>query len=180
MLTPFERLVQEHGQHIQLRSTKLDGSPHFAWTCRAVTAALDAILLHQPSGTPITTWQGVWTPDFESLIYFWRERWFNVIESWNKDGRLKGFYCNIITPAQVIENELRWNDLDLDLWVKADGAYSVLDEDEWSENIVRFGYTPELVSHARRALDDLIDSVERRAFPFDTLDAMTIRSAVHA
>lgn len=180
MLTPFERLAQDHTQHIQLRSTKLDGSPHFAWVCRAVTASLDAILLHQPSGTRITTYRGEWTPDFESLIYFWRDRWFNVVESWNRDGLLRGFYCNIITPVHVIENELRWNDLDLDLWVNADGAYRVLDEDEWSENIVRFGYTAEIVSHALHALDELIDSVKRRAFPFDTLDKVAMHMAVHA
>ena len=162
----FETLADRIGADIRLRSTKIDGAPHFEWTCRVIGASLDAIVLHQAAGTPIKTWKEVWTPDFDARIYFWRDRWFNVIQSWNTDGSLSGYYCNVTTPAHVIENELCWDDLDLDVSVRADGTYRVLDEDEWARNVERLGYAPELVARARRAMDELITSVERRVFPF--------------
>ncbi len=168
----FEPLMNRVGTDIRLRSTKIDGSPHFAWTCCVLRAAPDVVALHQAAGTPITTWNGVWTPDCDARIYFWRDRWFNVIQTWSVDGNLSGFYCNVITPARLVGDELHWDDLDLDVSVRADGLYRILDEDEWERNVGRLGYAPELVAHARRAIDELITSVERRAFPFDALIAL--------
>ncbi len=165
----FEPLMNRIGADIRLRSTKIDGWPHFAWTCRVLCAAPDVVVLHQAAGMPITTWNGVWTPDCDARIYFWRDRWFNVIQSWHTDGSLKEYYCNVITPARVVDDELHWNDLDLDVSVQADGTYRILDEDEWARNIERLVYVPELVAGARRAMDELITSVERRAFPFNAL-----------
>lgn len=173
----FEALIDRVGQNIRLRSTQLDGSPHFAWTCRLIGASSDRLVLHQAAGTSITTWREVWTPDFEACLYFWRDKWFNVIQTLNVDDgsrryhdRWRGFYCNVITPAQWEDDELRWHDLDLDVSVQPDGEYRLLDEDEWARNAERFNYAPELVVHARRAVVELIDSIARRAFPFDAVE----------
>ena len=160
------------GDDIRLRSTKINGAPHFEWTCRVIDASPDAVVLSQTAGTPIQTWKEVWIPDYDARIYFWRDVWFNVIQSWNADGSLSGYYCNIITPARIAGDELHWDDLDVDVSVRGDGTYRILDEDEWAHNVERLRYAPELVAHARRAMDELITSVERRAFPFDALIAL--------
>ena len=165
----FQVLVNRIGQPIRLRSTKLDGSPHFEWTCTVIAAAPEVIVLSQPAGTPITTWKEVWTPNFDARVYFWHGGWHNVIQSWDADGSLHGFYCNVITPARVSSGELRWNDLDLDLIVQPDGTHQILDEDEWAHNRDRLGYPPQIVAHARRALDELVALIEKRTFPFDSL-----------
>lgn len=166
MRVTFEPLIDRMGQNIQLRSTKLGGAPHFAWTCRVVDVSPSQITLYQAAGTPIQTWKEVWTPDFDARIYFWAGRWFNVIETLNPSGDRGGYYCNIITPARWIDGELRWDDLDLDISVQPDGTYRILDEDEWARNAERLRYAPEVVAHARCAVDELIASIERRAFPF--------------
>ena len=164
MDSSFEALAGRIGHHIQLRSTKLDGSPHFAWSCRLIEASPTRLVLHQAAGTPIQTWKQVWTPDFDAKVYFWSGKWFNAIQSLNADGSLRGFYCNVITPARWLDGELRWVDLDLDMSVQVDGTYRILDEDEWARNTERMSYAPEIVAHARRAVDELVASIERRAF----------------
>jgi len=162
--TSFRALIGYIGHDIRLRSTKLDGSPHFAWSCRLVDASPSRLVLHQPAGTPIETWKEVWTPDFDARVYFWSGKWFNAIRSLNAEGSLPRIYCNVITPARWLEGELRWVDLDLDVSVQTDGAYRILDEDEWARNVERMSYAPEMVAHARRAVDELVASIERRAF----------------
>ncbi len=173
----FEALIDRVGQNIRLRSTQLDGSPHFAWTCRLIDASSDRLVLHQAAGTSIATWREVWTPDFEACLYFWRDKWFNVIQTLNVDDGSRryhdgwrGFYCNVITPAQWEDDELRWHDLDLDVSVQRDGEYRLRDEDEWARNVARFNDAPEVVVHARRAADELIDTIARRALPFDAIE----------
>ena len=164
MDSSFEALAGHIGHHIRLRSTKIDGSPHFAWSCRLIEASPPRLVLHQAAGTPIQTWKQVWTPDFDAKVYFWSDKWFNAIQSLNADGSLRGFYCNVITPARWLDGELRWVDLDLDISVQVDGTYRILDDDEWARNTERMSYAPEMVAHARRAVDELAASIERRAF----------------
>ncbi|ORT60094.1 DUF402 domain-containing protein [Streptomyces sp. CB03238] len=64
--------------------------------------------------------------------HYWRDRWYAVKEVRTGDGALKGWYCDITRPALVSDDEVVVEDLDLDLWVSADGReVRRLDEDEF-------------------------------------------------
>ncbi|MFD6877595.1 MULTISPECIES: DUF402 domain-containing protein [unclassified Streptomyces] len=91
--------------------------------------------------------------------HFWRTRWYAVKEVWTGEGVLKGWYCDITRPAVVREGEgegeIVVEDLDLDLWVSADGASVLrLDEDEFEASGLRTR-DPEAAARAVRALDAL-------------------------
>ena len=63
---------------------------------------------------------------------YYSKRWYNIFEIYDRDdGALKGWYCNITRPAQILDGRLEYVDLFLDLWVSANGAQTVLDEDEF-------------------------------------------------
>ncbi|MGW5677512.1 DUF402 domain-containing protein [Streptomyces sp. NPDC003860] len=65
--------------------------------------------------------------------HYWRTRWYAVKEVRTADGALKGWYCDVTRPALVTGRGLTVEDLDLDLWVSADGAAVLrLDEDEFA------------------------------------------------
>lgn len=67
--------------------------------------------------------------------HYWRDRWFAVKEVRTGDGTLKGWYCDITRPAVLADGVLAVEDLDLDLWVSADGTSVLrLDEDEFEES----------------------------------------------
>ncbi|MFD4245748.1 DUF402 domain-containing protein [Streptomyces sp. NPDC058525] len=95
--------------------------------------------------------------------HFWRTRWYAVKEVWSGDGVLKGWYCDVTRPALVRGGEILVEDLDLDLWVSADGSSVLrLDEDEFAES----GLTrsdPEAAAQAIRALDALDDQARTPA-----------------
>src|SRR3954451_1638623 len=48
--------------------------------------------------------------------YYWRDRWYAVMEVRDPSGELKGWYCDIARPAVLSGKELVVEDLDLDLW----------------------------------------------------------------
>ncbi|MFD7556202.1 MULTISPECIES: DUF402 domain-containing protein [unclassified Streptomyces] len=87
--------------------------------------------------------------------HFWRTRWYAVKEVWTGDGVLKGWYCDVTRPAVVREGVITVEDLDLDLWVSADGSSVLrLDEDEFAESGLATS-DPEAAAQAVRALDTL-------------------------
>ncbi|MGW0121942.1 DUF402 domain-containing protein [Streptomyces sp. NPDC003327] len=87
--------------------------------------------------------------------HYWRDRWYTVKEVWSADGALKGWYCDITRPAEIGPAGVVVEDLDLDLWVSADGSEVLrLDEDEFAAS----GLTasdPEAAERAVAALDEL-------------------------
>ena len=87
--------------------------------------------------------------------HYWRDRWFAVKEVRAGDGGLKGWYCDVTRPAVLRDGELLVEDLDLDLWVSADGSSVLrLDEDEFEESGLA-DRDPEAARAAGLALDEL-------------------------
>jgi len=63
---------------------------------------------------------------FLETYYF--DRWYNIFEIHSKlDDRLKAYYCNIGYPAVLVDGEVSYRDLALDLLVRPDGQETVLD-----------------------------------------------------
>ncbi|MFC8676587.1 DUF402 domain-containing protein [Streptomyces sp. BK205] len=124
-------------------------------------------------GTRVTVrapWAGEGVRDFGFVRFepgdvftehYWRDRWYAVKEVRDAEGTLKGWYCDITRPAVLNGAELVVEDLDLDLWVSADGKEVLrLDEDEFEESGLA-ERDPEAASAAMTALNDL----ERLAQP---------------
>ncbi|MER5836789.1 DUF402 domain-containing protein [Streptomyces sp. NPDC002130] len=87
--------------------------------------------------------------------YYWRDRWYAVKEVRSATGTLKGWYCDVTRPARRSGPELVVEDLDLDLWLSADGTdVRRLDEDEFAESGLGES-DPDAASAALAALDEL-------------------------
>lgn len=97
--------------------------------------------------------------------HYWRDRWYSVKEVRAADGTLKGWYCDIARPVTVAGATLTSEDLDLDLWVSADGTdVRRLDEDEFAASGLA-ARDPEAAGRAVRALDDLEAIARQGALP---------------
>ncbi|MGA5191102.1 DUF402 domain-containing protein [Streptomyces griseoincarnatus] len=94
--------------------------------------------------------------------HYWRDRWYSVKEVRASGGALKGHYCDITRPAELSGGRLVVEDLDLDLWVSADGTdVRRLDEDEFAESGLA-ARDPGAAAAAVAALDEL-DALARGA-----------------
>jgi hypothetical protein len=87
--------------------------------------------------------------------HYWRDRWYSIKEVRGEGGALKGWYCDVARPVRVREGVLVSEDLDLDLWVSADGQTILrLDEDDFAASRLSES-DPAATAEARRALDEL-------------------------
>lgn len=87
--------------------------------------------------------------------HYWRDRWYAVKEVRTGAGGLKGWYCDITRPAVRTGDEIAVEDLDLDLWVSADGGEVLrLDEDEFAASGLA-ERDPAAAAAAVRALEEL-------------------------
>ena len=73
---------------------------------------------------------------------------------------LKGWYGNVTRPARITADDIEWDDLALDVWMDADGAQQVLDEDEFA--VMKPSLTPVEISSALGGLAQLQDDLRER------------------
>jgi len=68
------------------------------------------------------------------LETYYTDRWYNILEIHSRaDDALRGWYCNVSTPARLEGSMLSYHDLALDLLIFPDGRQIVLDDDEFAE-----------------------------------------------
>lgn len=95
-------------------------------------------------------------------FYYFREG-FNIFQVYSAPGRLKGWYCNITAPVEVLAHEIRWLDLALDLLVLPNGQQVIRDVEEFEA----LQPSPELRAYVATALQKLQNWAEQRRAPFN-------------
>jgi predicted RNA-binding protein associated with RNAse of E/G family len=97
--------------------------------------------------------------------YFYTNRWHNIFEIRSgTTGALKGWYCNVARPASISADVVAAEDLILDVWVRPDGSWLVLDEDEFSADQTLDASTR---AAALQALEHLLREISTRQPPFN-------------
>jgi hypothetical protein len=90
---------------------------------------------------------------------YFTDRWYNEYEIHaREDDHLRGWYCNISQPAQVVGDTISFVDLALDLLVFPDGRQIILDENEFEELHLH----PAVQQHAWDTLNALKESFRQR------------------
>jgi hypothetical protein len=77
-------------------------------------------------------------------------------------------YIDITDRPRVVDGVVHAVDLDLDVIRQWDGSVAVLDEDEFAEHQIRYGYPPEVIAEARATCDDLYARLSAATQPFET------------
>lgn len=157
-------------KHITVRTYKYDGTEHRRWRAQisqqqnsllVLDAKFDEEIQHPLLGTI--------APGTQSIEYYWLDRWYNIFRFVQPAGELRNYYCNVNVPPVFQKNVLSYIDLDIDILVAPDFSYSILDEDEFVINTLRFNYPIEIQRRSKEALEELVTLIEKRAFPFNEL-----------
>ena len=122
--------VSKNGTIIE-RKTRLDGSSvEFSCVPLALDPGRSAVLGYAVdrdwtvAGGVITVPKGAVT-----VGHFWTDRPYNVYH-WLVDGRTLAYYVNASAPPQITAESVDWLDLAVDILVRPDASFLVLDEDE--------------------------------------------------
>jgi uncharacterized protein len=157
------------GRDVRVVFTKYDGSLHWHHTAQHLGEDEHGTWLGAPSGTPIQ--RGGEPP------VVLEQPWVQLIPAgqwwtaaFNAEPAATELYCDITTePRWLNPGEVTMVDLDLDvLRMRADGRVLLLDEDEFAEHQVRYGYPVEVIRRAEQSAAWLLAAVRAGAEPFGT------------
>jgi uncharacterized protein len=150
--------------------TKYDGRLHWHYTARLLGSDAHGVWLGAPAGRalqrgdepPITMVHPCVT-----LIPA-GEPWWTAV--FNGEPAATEIYCDIATePRWLHPGEVTMADLDLDVVrMRDDGRVLLLDEDEFADHQVQYGYPADVIRQAEQAAGWLLAAVRARTEPFGT------------
>lgn len=167
-------MPERAGQPVTIKALKYDGSLRRSWNASLITKGSDLLIAVGKFEEAVEHHDlGAIEKGTFSYEYFWPNRWYNVFRFVDPEGAFRNFYCNIAMPPRVHGNVLEFIDLDIDVVVWPDGHREVLDLAEFAQNAGVYAYPDEVRSTAFKALEDLLQAIDLREFPFDqATDAM--------
>ena len=107
-----------------------------------------------------------WHTKEPAIMFFYKKRWFNIIAQLKSNGIF--YYCNIASPYVIDCDVLKYIDYDLDLRVFNDGAFKILDRNEYNYHKKLMKYPREVNYIIKEELSSLIEMKKAGEFPFDT------------
>jgi len=100
------------------------------------------------------------------VVWFvFRGEWYDIGKVYDRKNRLKGYYSDIIKPAEIENNTVRITDLFLDLWISTKREVTILDMDEYNEAVEKGWLEDRMAIEARTKLDHLVELTRERLFP---------------
>ena len=147
---------------------KYDGSLHWNQTMRRLGEDQHGVWIGSPAPTVMRKGDGpLVTLPHASISLFPRGTWWTA--SFNGAPASTEIYCDITTLVQwPSPDEVTMVDLDLDVCRKRDGTVMLLDEDEFAEHQVAYGYPAEVISAAEQSARWLQSALGDGSEPFAT------------
>ncbi|MBP1964560.1 DUF402 domain-containing protein [Paenibacillus aceris] len=152
---------------ITIQALKYGNHLHYEWNTRLLEKTDSHIFVLGEFGRKLNhyTKQKVFTMDNWTIEYFSFDSWFTVSAD-IVGGQIMQYYCNINQPAKMEGQTVSFVDLDLD-YIQRNGEWSVVDEDEFASNAIKYGYPDTLIHKARQELESLKERINNHVFPFD-------------
>lgn len=158
------------GRSLRVHKLRYDRSPVFQWNAYALEHTAEYVLLAGRFGA---VRRDLGYTVFERgdlfLEWYYFDHWYNIFQVCSAAGQLKGYYCNIGMPAEIVDGDVHYVDLALDVFVRPDGSYLVLDEDEFAV-LKQEALSPADAAAAEAGLAALCALVERGALPSQPFD----------
>ena len=125
------------GDKLQIQCYKHNKELHRMWMEAVVLEeGKDYLICGNDKTTVVEASGNTWKTKEPAIMFFFKDKWFNVIAQLKKDGLY--FYCNIATPYIVEDEMIKYIDYDLDLRVFPDGGYKILDYNEYKYGKYQF------------------------------------------
>ncbi len=154
------------GDKYEIHCYKHNGRLHRQWDEAIVLEVRDNYMIFGNNKTIVIDSDGkVWKTKEPAIMFFFRDRWFNIIGQVKEYGIY--FYCNIATPFLIEDNVIKYIDYDLDLRVFPNGSFKILDRMEYKYHRKKMKYSNRLDFILKYELGNLIDMVRMKEPPFN-------------
>ena len=132
------------GEIIPVHACKADGVTYRNWTAVVESATDDVIITIGLAGSPVFNADGrTFHIEHHLRAYYWFDRYYNLIEVFETNGNLLEIYINIASPPEWTNGLLKFKDHELDISKYPPKPAEIVDEDEFAEAVVKYGYSSE-------------------------------------
>ena len=154
------------GDRFQIQCYKHDGKVHRSWDEAVLLDIKEDYMVFGNERTMVIEAHGnTWRTKEPAILYFFKDRWYNIIVQLKKDGVT--YYCNIASPYIIEDGVIKYIDYDLDLRIFPNGSFKILDRQEYKFHKKKMNYSSELDIAIRSALSELITDYQNGASMFD-------------
>ena len=154
------------GEKLEIHCYKHNGRLHRQWDEAVVLDIEEDYIVFGNNKTTVIDSDGkVWRTKEPAIMFFFKNRWFNIIGQLKEYGIY--FYCNIATPFLIDDKVIKYIDYDLDLRVFPNGSFKILDRMEYKYHRKQMHYSNRLDFILKYELGNLIDMVRLKQQPFD-------------
>jgi hypothetical protein len=151
---------------VELRYTKWGGKKHWHFPAQELGSDRFGWWYGVRAGIPMR--RGLEEPivvDYDFIVLAPAEG--SWVGSWNGPSEHRTeVYVDVTTVPVRSADAIEAIDLDLDVIRLRDGSVHLLDEDEFEEHQVLYGYPDEVIVQARATADELISMITARVEPF--------------
>lgn len=153
------------GEQIEIHAFKHNGSLHRTWRKSIVIEQTNKQIILGNYHAKVFEANGRnWYTQEPAISFFMRDDFYNVIAMIKKDGIY--YYCNLASPYIIDQEGLKYVDYDLDIRVRPDYSYELLDEKEYRENSRRYNYSKDLKKVIEKQVNKLKVLIDKREPPF--------------
>ena len=154
------------GDTLVIHGYKHNGTIHKSWNVAYVLDIKRDYIVLGNENVLVTKQDGrTWRTKEPAIMFFYNNRWFNIIAQLKSNGIF--YYCNIASPYVIDENVVKYIDYDLDLRVFSDGAFKILDRNEYNYHKKLMKYPKEINYIIKEELSALIEMKKTGEFPFN-------------
>jgi protein associated with RNAse G/E len=154
------------GGLVQVIYRKYDGTLHWNYWTRRLGEDRYGLWVGAPGGTALRKGAEVVNPaEWPHVLLLPRDEWWTG--SFNAAPHRTEIYCDVTTvPSWPEPDQVTMIDLDLDVRRRRTGTVEILDEDEFAEHRIRYGYPEEVVAAAQASAECLAAAIRANDEPF--------------
>lgn len=147
------------GDVIQVEALKFDGKPYRWWRSTVESVSADYVTTVNRIGDVVEDTEMGWIGRHNLRNFYWFGRPYNLMEVYERSGRLRQLYVHIASPPRVEGDTLVYVDYELDVSWRPGEAPRVRDQDEFAVAAEKYGYSPEFQEACWRAVDEALGLV---------------------
>ena len=154
------------GENYSIHCYKHDGSVHRSWDEAMLLDVNKDFLVFGNKKARVNNSDGrIWYTKEPAIIFYYKDKLYNIITQFKDNGIY--YYCNIASPTVLEGKVIKYIDYDLDLRVFSDGAFKILDRNEYNYHKKLMNYPKEINYIIKEELSSLIEMKKSGEFPFN-------------
>jgi protein associated with RNAse G/E len=149
------------GDQMQVKAYKSDGTCYRWWQATVEAIEENLIITIAPAGKRVEAIDGGWVSTGAIRTFYWLHKPYSLLEVYTPggelgDGELNEIYVNINSLVQIEPGQLSYVDYELDVTLRPPDAARIVDQDEFAEAIILYGYTVEFQQFCYQAAEEAL------------------------